>query len=251
MCFTKPMSGAFAVLGALMTTIHLYMGARYGTRRHYVSAMTTFVYTLMETLQYYQHASLDKCDDKTNIALSKMAYILVAIQILVWQINWYFNSTENKTVFLCTGTLALVTTGFMLLRLLLAHFREKSTGSGSGSGKMTAESNNRGRFCTVSGSSHLAWQFDLPQFLGFEPNWFSYMVLWFVPLIFFRPIPDALSIFFSFAAGILGSLATLYYRKRKEETFREVIEQFASTWCLMSIPFLFLSLSITLATKNF
>ena len=98
MCWSKRASLVATVCGAILLCTKLTL-----RRQPLMTLLPLTLYIGMEFLQYLQYDSLDECSDKKNSGLAKVAYLLIWLQPVVWNIMWAV--TQNHPVF--SFTLAL------------------------------------------------------------------------------------------------------------------------------------------------
>lgn len=221
MCFSPMMSASFAVLG-MIGTIVAWNTTK--LRQHYTYVFFAF-YTVMELLQTIQYFLVNKCDAWENKALNEFAYLLVIVQPLMWNIIFYNRvSKANKGIFIMSILLCIL--------WIFMHLASRYPALISKYGLSTdvyADSVS----CTRrrSETSHLYWKWPIADFHGLDANWFMYLSLWFVPCLLVeetRPTGLILVI-----GAIIGALITYKYGKTQE---------FASTWCFISIPLLMITM---------
>tara|TARA_A100001388_G_C28640250_1_gene436716 strand:+ start:225 stop:779 length:555 start_codon:yes stop_codon:yes gene_type:complete len=170
----------------------------------------------MEITQYLQYKVVDQCDNKINQYLTMFTWVLEWIQPLMWNIIYFYITKSNKEVFkFCIALSVMV---FIAGMLRVFNFSDKKS--------VTHELQVKGRNCTISGDKHLAWNNNAQTFYGLEPNWFVYLMLWFIPILWVTPFKLGLQIFI-FNVSLL--LLTIFIIGR-------IDDQLASTWCLLSIP---------------
>lgn len=210
MCFSEQWSRNLSILGIAISSY------RYANNYSILSLFPTCFYTIMEITQYLQYQVIDQCDNKINQYLTMFTWVLQWIQPLMWNIIYFYITSSNKDVFLFCIALSFIVFVAGLLRVF--NFSNKKS--------VTHELQVKGRNCTVSGDKHLAWNNNAQTFYGLEPNWFVYLLLWFIPILWVTPYKLGLKMFIAqlslllFTIFIVGGLN----------------DQSASTWCLLSIP---------------
>jgi len=61
-------------------------------------------YSLMEFLQTVQYFYVNQCSSATNTFLTEIAYVLVIVQPLMWNLFFYYRSDKNGCTVLKTKT---------------------------------------------------------------------------------------------------------------------------------------------------
>jgi hypothetical protein len=87
--------------------------------------------------------------------------------------------------------------------------------------------------CTYQGKYHLYWKFNLNTNNGLEASYLIYMLCICLPAFWVDQWKKALYLNFTFLSGLL-----LAYNYTKD------IEEAISFWCLLSLPYLLLSMVI-------
>lgn len=221
MCFSPSMSASFALLGLIGT------GIAWNNRRlkqRYVYILFAF-YTLMEVLQTVQYFLVNKCDTWENKALNEFAYLLVIVQPLMWNIIFYNRvSKQNKGIFLVSI--------LMCILWIVVHTMRRSSALIDKYGLSTDVYADKAS-CTRrrNEKSHLYWKWPMADFHGLDANWFMYLCLWFVPCLL---VAETRATGFILVIGaVIGAVITSKYGKTQE---------FAATWCFISIPLLFITM---------
>lgn len=196
-------------------------------------------YTGMETLQFFQHSFLDQCGYPTNYWLTVCAHVLVVAQPLLWNFYRYIRARNEKeaAVFKLAMLMSFVWAVFFTLRLI-----PRGVSRGVFPKGITYKTLNKNEImvgpevCTKMGPTHLFW--TLPYFSsnGTEPNFFTYLLLWFVPALyenhgyikFFYWIGQV--VFVNWIVGSIHELPTL--------------------WCALSVPVLLLVLYLDRSKKE-
>ncbi len=210
MCFSEEWSRNLSILGIAISSY------RYANNYSILAQIPTCFYTIMEITQYLQYKVVDQCDNKINQYLTMFTWVLEWIQPLMWNIIYFYITKSNKEVFkFCIALSVMV---FIAGMLRVFNFSDKKS--------VTHELQVKGRNCTISGDKHLAWNNNAQTFYGLEPNWFVYLMLWFIPILWVTPFKLGLQIFI-FNVSLL--LLTIFIIGR-------IDDQLASTWCLLSIP---------------
>lgn len=218
MCYNSEMSFAFASIG-LASIVYLYTYKK--------SATTTGIqyilmfYAAMELLQGIQYFFVNQCSNVVNIFLTEIAYLLVLVQPLMWNMFYYFNSdTCDKKIFLVAIVSFVV---WMIVdvgsRLLYNKTDLNKT-----------EINNplaSDKVCTKKQKTHLYWGWTSADFGSLNATFLSYFMIWFIPALFsnrFR-MTSVLMIAFAILSAVIAGLSGEFFT-------------FASLWCYISIPIL-------------
>ena len=210
MCFSEKWSLNLSVLGVLLTS--------YRAVNNYsmVSIIPAILFTLMEIVQYLQYTVINQCDNKINQNLTRFTWFLQWIQPLMWNTIYFYITKSNKGIFKFCIVLSSIL--FITGMLRVFNFSEKRS--------ITHELQVNGRDCTLQGDKHLEWNNNAQTFHGLEPNWFAYLLLWFVPILWVTPFKLGLELFVCQLSLFVLTLLIL----------GKVDDQAASTWCLLSIP---------------
>lgn len=211
MCFSEKWSLNLSILGILITIYRIY------NKYPITSIVPITAFTIMEIVQYLQYKVIDQCDNKTNQNLTKFSWALEWGLPLMWNIVYYNITKSNKDVFKFSIVLCLIVFITGLMRVF----------NNSKNKSVTHELQVKGRNCTISGDVHLAWNNNAQTYYGLEPNWFVYMLLWFIPTLWITPLKTGV---FTFLFNLLGVVLTYIILGRKFN------DQSASTWCLMTVP---------------
>ena len=209
MCWSKETSLLFAVVG---TAFVFYQRSK---RKTWASLLPILLYVVMEFLQWKQYDKIDKCDDVENKELTKLAYVLIWIQPVVWNYKFMMERVNDSNIFKYTFGLSII-----IFILAMDRMYTKTISKGKPN---SLELHNQGENCTSFGEKHLQWVFDLNTNLGMEPNWLWYFVLMLAPH-FYLGDPTNFGKIFSFSAVF----ACIMCRGASLEV--------ASYWCYLSIP---------------
>jgi hypothetical protein len=218
MCFTPQWS-----ISLFMISIGMLGYVSIFTNRDIFQIMPYILYSIMELTQFLQYMVIDDCSNKWNILLTNFVWILEWLQPLMWNVLWYTITTNNKNVFKFTIYFCSIVFILAMMRIFYSF----------GDFKKTHEIQSGNRTCTTNGIYHLQWENKLGHMKGFEPNWFSYIIMWFLPLLWLRPIKLGIIYFLGFTFGII--LTFIINRGALNN-------EFASIWCLLSIPTLIFNL---------
>jgi hypothetical protein len=218
------MSFAFASIGvASIAYLYTYKKSIISSGIHYI----LLFYTVMELLQGIQYFFVNQCSNMVNIFLTEIAYILVLVQPLIWNIFYYFNSDAcDKKIFL----VAIVSFVVWMISDIWSRVMHNKTGNDKTKkhGFFAAD-----KVCTKKQRTHLYWEWTSANFGDLNATFLSYYMIWFIPALFtsqFRStsiLMMALALFSAFIAMFNNEFFT-----------------FASLWCYISVPiFLFVILN--------
>jgi len=210
MCFSEKWSLNLSIFGILLTSYRIF------NKYSIVSLVPTVLYTIMEITQYLQYKVINQCDNKINQNLTKFTWILQWIQPLMWNTIYLYVTKSNKGVFKFCMVLSFIVFITGLLRVF--NYSKKKS--------ITHELQVKGRNCTLKGDKHLMWNNNAQTFYGLEPNWFVYLLLWFVPILWVTPFKLGLELFLAQLSLFILTLLII----------GKVDDQVASTWCLLAIP---------------
>eukprot|EP00873_Tetraselmis_striata_P033855 jgi/Tetstr1/454119/TSEL_041038.t1 len=206
------MSLAFSVAGLLACIASLLPGA------NPYWWIVVFFYTGMEVLQYFQHDHVNDCSGRGNRFLTRIAYLYIVVQPLLWHVYLWLIYPDLRPVF----SRAMIASGLLLV-LMLARFNPFAAEDEVP--RVPPESPDeafRGPLCTKKDADgHLYWLFPMRRYWGLEPNILVFLLVWWVPMMWTgwaRPLSQAAP----FTVGFLMS------GENKHQT--------ASIWCLYSIP---------------
>lgn len=213
MCFSPHISASFAFIG-IIGTIIAYKNER--LRKNHTYILFAF-YTLMEILQTIQYSLVNKCDTWQNKLTTEMAYFLVIVQPLMWNIIFYLRvSKHNKGIFLVCI--------LMCILWIVMHVLSRSPSLVARYG-LSTDVTSDAVLCTRQRSAHLYWKWPFADFHGLNANWFMYLSLWFIPcLLVAETRPTGCIIVLG---AIVGAFLTYKFGN---------FQEFASTWCYISIP---------------
>lgn len=210
MCFSQQWSLNLSILGIVISTY------RYLNNYSTIALVPTVFYTIMEITQYLQYSVIDQCDNKFNQYLTMFTWILEWIQPLMWNVLYFYITTSNKEVFKFCIVLSII--AFIASILRVFNFSDKKS--------ITHELQVKGRNCAISGNTHMAWNNNAQTFYGMEPNWFVYLMLYFIPILWVTPYKLGFNMFIAQLSLFLLTFLII----------GTVDDQLPSTWCLLSIP---------------
>lgn len=225
MCFSPEISGSFFIIGAAMTAVAYCVPQ---LRKTYLYVLLGF-YTLMELLQTIQYAYVNECDNPKNKILTEMAYVLVIVQPLVWNILFLVRTTnkaERKVFELAIALMLAWITVNVYSRIVYNPATDKSSNK--------CGLFNHDRTCTYrdTDSSHLHWRWTSAHLGDLSANYLMYMLVWFVPAMLVKQHRESVGVLI--ISCLVGYVLT---QKYGSSSFLE----FPATWCLISIPTLLLA----------
>ncbi|AYV83436.1 MAG: transmembrane domain-containing protein [Hyperionvirus sp.] len=224
MCYSQHMSLAFAILGS--TAFYLIDKRKYGPQATIIG-----FYTTMEILQTIQYNYLDQCDFLMTKFLTIIAHFLVCVQPSLW--NWYRFKTNEKhcKIFSAFFWLGVIFAIFYTRRLVVGLLNPLAAIFSDN------EMNVGKQICTLQGPSHICWVLPYASFGGLEPNYFTYLLIWFFPSIYEDRYPIIKLIFWLTQITLISFIS---YDKHENN----------SIWCLLSIPIVFGLFLTTRATTE-
>ena len=216
MCFSEKWSRTISILGVGLTSYRIL------NNYNIVGVLVPLFYTVMEITQYYQYTVINQCNNSLNINLTKFTWVLEWIQPFMWNAIFFYWTKKNKEVFKFTMVLSLIV-------FVCAMFRVFNNSTNK---SITHELQVKGRNCSIKGKKHIIWNNNAQTFYGLEPNWFVYIMLWFLPMLWITPLRTGIGTFIFQFMGIILTFMILG---------KKINDEFASTWCLISIPGIILS----------
>lgn len=216
MCYNQPMSLLFSTLGTWAT---IYTYNKKFLRNNYLHLITGF-YTIMELSQAIEYSYVNQCGGFMNKALSEFAYLLVIVQPLLFHVVGYLrnNNKEDKKIFKVSITM------FIIWMLCNIYARLIYTDNDSYTKWSYLYSDNT---CIMrhTNTTHLYWQWTAENMYDYHANFFSYLLIWFVPPLFVKKERKIhATVIMSF---LVGTLLTMLNNRWEEH---------ASIWCFVSIP---------------
>ena len=205
MCYNPLMSFCLMVIGTLST---YYFYSKHSYKRYIFG-----FYTIMELTQFVQSFYVNDCDSTINYLSTVFALFLVAVQPLLW--NFY----RWKTNIFCT-----IVFHFAMIASFVWAISYIGRVIPTNDQNML-EANVGHQFCTYQNDEHLYWKFPLFGRNGFEANFFTYLLLWFLPTLW----EDNYGVF-KLMAWLSQIILVKYFTIQRDV--------YASVWCLYSIPVL-------------
>lgn len=218
MCYNSTMSYTFFAIGILVSLyIYNYSKLLRSTYIHYI----IIFYSLMELLQGTQYFHVNECTSEINRNLTNIAYILVIVQPLMWNLFFYINSKKEYAKVFMTGIVfALI---WMVINILGRLSYDKNTNPQTKDMSIYATDTT----CTKKRKTHVYWEWTSANFKDLTANFLMYLMIWFIPSLV---VPQFRYISFVLISGALAAALTSYLNG---EYFI-----FTSLWCYISIPLL-------------
>lgn len=213
MCYSPELSLTLGILG-LLASSYLHWQKRPYLRNVYL------FYTMMEWTQFVRYHYLDQCGSFVNLWLTYFIHILVIVQPYMWNQYRLKTNTKRKEIFRFATHLSILWAFFYTMRL----FPSAWTGS-SGTTYSYLNLNEcmvGTKICSYQGPVHLYWQLPYYSVNGFEPNFYSYLILFIYPALY-EDNYGAFKLFFW--------LAQLVYSNRTCGSIHEL----PTIWCAISI----------------
>lgn len=217
MCYNQPMSILFSSLGAWAT---LYTFKNKVLRNNYLHLITGF-YTIMELSQALEYTYVNQCGGMINKVLSEFAYLLVIVQPLLFHTVGYLrnNNSDDRKIFKVSITMFLV---WMFCNIYSRLIYSEETDPGF---KWSYLYSNNTCIMRHTNTSHLYWQWAAQNMYDYHANFFSYLLIWFIPPLFVKKERKIhTTVILSF---IVGTFLTMLNNRWEEH---------ASIWCFVSIP---------------
>jgi hypothetical protein len=216
MCYNASMSYTLGALG--LGTAGYLAAVRPKLKYQYVMMVLLF-YTSMELLQGVQYGFVNQCSSRVNRILTEVAYVLVIVQPLMWNLFFYLNSSScDQRVFQVGMVLSLLWLAFNLsARILHGRVGPRQTKDMSAfAGKQV---------CTRRKTSHLYWEWTSANFMDFTATYLWYLLLWFIP-----PLLVAKHRVSAYVMAVFAGLGSAMAYISGEPYI------FASAWCYISVP---------------
>ena len=218
MCYNQSMSTIFFLFG-LVTTIH--SSSSHILRKNYVPFITGF-YTIMELSQSIEYFVVDQCDSIWNKWLSELAYVLVLAQPLLFHTIGYLRNKneEDKKVFRVSITMFLIWVGMNIYSRL-----SMTESDVLNDVKWSYLYSNKTCIQRYSPTSHIYWQWAASNLYDYHPNFFAYLLIWFIPPLFVQK--ERFTNYVVLISFMIGTIFTVLSGRWEEH---------ASIWCFVSIP---------------
>ena len=216
MCYNSEMSFYFAGAGFL-TTIYIYL---YENRivKSGIQYILLF-YTIMELLQGFQYFYVNQCSNIMNKILTEFAYILVLVQPTIWNLFYYANSNSCEQNIFLTGIWLSI--AWIAVQILSRVLYDKENDPQTKKVSVFASD----KVCTKKKLTHLYWEWTSANFGDFNPNFLTYLLIWFVPALISSKF--RMTSLFLIASSIISAIASIVAK----EPFT-----FTSLWCYVSVP---------------
>ena len=221
MCYSASISFVFALVG-LSAALWIYLDPKQDS----LILLPLLFYTIMELLQTVQYFFVNQCSSSTNRFLTEIAYVLVIVQPLLWNLFFVLRSppaSSDRKIFLVGMVFAAVWLLFNLTGRLLylrrprRHINRRSI--------FSPPKNARYNACTRRfKNDHLFWEWSSTELYDFNANYLMYLMIWFLPAL-------CSSSQVRYAGILMGSaLVGLGF------SFLSGVKTFPSIWCFISIP---------------
>jgi len=217
MCYNSEMSFTFAVIG-IIVTIYIYFSKN--KIKHTGIQYILIFYILMEILQGTQYFYINQCSNIWNKILTEIAYLLVILQPLIWNLYYFSNSNLcDKNIFITAIWFSIV---WIAVNILSRLSYDKNIFNNMTKLNSFLASNN---VCTKKKKYHLYWEWTFANFYDLNANFFSYLMIWLIPgLISTKFRITSIIVIIS---ALIAATASLYMN----EGFT-----FTSLWCYISVP---------------
>ena len=183
----------------------------------------------MEILQTVQHNYVNDCDNKMNIFLTNIAYILIIVQPLLWNYVYLYRSRDKSLS--NTDEKILFYSVILSILMILFHVIRRFPFYGEYTNEL--EMLKGPRTCTYKeNEKHLYWNYKLYDFNRYlDVNWYTYLILFFVPGLLTDNKRSA-------SLNLFGCILTNLYVYINNHNYHEI----ASIWCITSIPAMLISI---------
>uniref|UniRef100_A0A6C0IEZ5 Uncharacterized protein n=1 Tax=viral metagenome TaxID=1070528 RepID=A0A6C0IEZ5_9ZZZZ len=217
MCYNSEMSFIFAAIGSIVIMyIYFSQNKIKDTGIQYI----LIFYTLMEILQGIQYFYINQCSNIWNKILTEIAYVLVILQPLIWNVYYFSNSNFcDKNIFITAIWFSIV---WITVNVLSRLLYDKNIFNNMTKLNSFFASN---KVCTKQKKSHLYWEWPSANFYDFNANFFSYLMIWFIPALIstkFRSTSIIVII-----SALLAGAASIYANEGIT---------FTALWCYVSVP---------------
>lgn len=235
MCYTQKQSFSFFLVG-MIVALYIYLKERILSKTyiHYI----LFFYCGMELLQTIQYSYIDQCDNPINRFLTEIAYCLIIIQPLMWNVFFYLNSNKcekyifKTAIYLCLFWMAMNIASRVLYKKVLTPLSSKSSAFADE------------KICTKKLQyAHLYWKWTSADFYDFNANYLTYLMLWFIPALISK------SSFYYAILFILSTIATVIFIYGLNYSSKELFLTFTSSWCFISVPIVLVLILYIIVSK--
>lgn len=230
------MSFSLAAIGFVGTIITILVPEFY---KSYIFIPFAF-YTCMEFLQGIQYFSVNECGSLHNVIGTEIAYILVIVQPLMWNLLFYFRTSPrdcSKNLFLVGIAMSIVWIIFSVASRIvitpqntILHNPHSYMPNKEETGLSKEAINASGCTMQASPKNHLYWKWKSAYLFGLDANWLMYLMIWFIPALLSES--EIITIGGILFGAVIAAIVTINYGAK--------IVEFASLWCLFSVPLLFL-----------
>ena len=230
MCYSMTMSFMLAFVG-LIGTIITSIDPR--IRRHFMYVPFAF-YTCMELLQGIQYMHVNRCGEPGNAVSTEVAYLLVIVQPFMWNAIYYLRTPAlgcDRRMFVVGMAMAFVWMCFSVAGRLL-HGQPGYRARENDVHSYVSEGPEAGCTMRAAPGKHLYWKWASADLRGIEANWLMYLLIWFVPAL----------VSVAQRKNVAVSVCTAAVAFAVTARFGADMAEFASLWCMISVPMLSLML---------
>lgn len=219
MCYSYKLSFSFFIVG-IISSIYFYNNRDYYDDDKYFYLILLY-YSLMELLQTIQYFLVNECDNMLNVFTTNIAYVLIILQPLLWNMYFYINAEKkDRNIFKLAIILAII---FIIFNIITRLLYNKTTYYRNSTRKETVYQYKKGT-CTRYDKFHLYWTWNSIYLRDLHPNMLLYFLIWFIPALLVKKF--RMYIYIIFGSLILSYLIALY---------NNASYTVSSTWCYLSI----------------
>ena len=217
MCYNSEMSFTFGTIG-IIAIIYIYFSEN--KIKHTGIQYILIFYTLMEILQGIQYFYINQCSNIWNKILTEIAYLLVILQPLIWNVYYFSNSNFcDKNIFITAIWFSIV---WIVVNVLSRLLYDKNIFYNMTKQSSGFASNN---VCTKQKKTHLYWEWTSANFHDLHPNFFSYLMIWFIPALISTKF--RITSIIVIISALMAAVASVYVKE---------VFTFSSLWCYVSVP---------------
>ncbi len=219
MCYNPQTSALFFCIGISVSAyVYNYSPSLRKTQIH----LLLLFYSLMELLQTVQYYYVNQCDNIINKISTEIAYVLVIVQPLIWNIFFYINSDKcekyifNTAIYLCLAWMAVNIFSRLTHKILFKPQTQEHSVFASD------------KVCTRKKNSHLYWTWTSSHLYELNANFLTYSMLWFIPAL--TSSSQYVYALIVILGGVFGALFGFI------DNVNEIYYTFTASWCFISIP---------------
>jgi hypothetical protein len=219
MCHNPEISALFFFIGVSVSAyVYNYSPSIRKTQIHFL----LLFYSLMELLQTIQYYYVNKCDNIINRISTEIAYVLVILQPLLWNIFFYINSSKcekyifSTAIYLCLMWMAVNI--FARLTYKVINKPQTQEHSVFASDKV----------CTRKDNSHLYWTWTSSHLYELNANFLTYTMLWFIPAL-----SSSSQYWYALIVMLGGVIGAIF---GYTNNIQEIYYTFTASWCFISVP---------------